>query len=67
MKGTWRHELQKHLAKMGLASHGVEGNRLTRDMDDTSDLDAAFRKVDELEVSVGGRKPTAASRPLRSS
>ena len=42
--------MQTHLAKMGLASHGVEGNRLTAGREEaTSDLDAAFAKVDQLE------------------
>ena len=48
--GTFRHTMQTHLAKMGLASHGVEGNRLTAGREEaTSDLDAAFAKVDQLE------------------
>ena len=53
--GTWRHTVQTHLAKMGLASHGVEGNRLNRE-EETSDLDAAFRAVDKLEAEVAGNK-----------
>jgi len=53
--GTWRHTLQTHLAKMGLASHGVEGNRLNRE-EEASDLDAAFRAVDKLEAEVALNK-----------
>lgn len=54
-KGTWRHTLQTHLSKMGLASLGVEGNRLNRE-EEASDLDAAFAAVDKLEADVANKR-----------
>ena len=54
--GSWRHTLQEHLAKMGLADYGREGTRLNMDRDDegsSSNLDDAFRAVDKLEADMG--------------
>jgi len=55
--GSWRHTVQTHLAKMGLADHGREGARLNLGRDDegsSSNLDDAFRAVDKLEADALG-------------
>ena len=59
--GSWRHTLQTHLAKMGLADYGREGTRLNTERDDepegsSSNLDEAFRAVDKLEADMGATR-----------
>jgi len=57
--GSWRHTLQTHLAKMGLADYGREGTRLNTAREDegsSSNLDEAFRAVDKLEADMGATR-----------
>jgi hypothetical protein len=54
--GSWRHTVQTHLAKMGLADHGREGQRLHPEGSMSVDLDAAFREVDKLETDMGNAR-----------